>query len=137
PPRQVTSIVVLGIFVVGVAAGLFRNDGLLPRAVAAMGGDPSAPGDDRSAVRSVAAQGRVEPVSEKLELAIGVVGTLAAVHVDEGDPIKRGQVLAELVDDDQKARVTEAQAQVKLREAELEKLLHGARPEERQQAAAQ
>ena len=56
-------------------------------------------------------------------------GHATLISVDEGDAIKRGQVLAELVDDDQKARITEAQAQVKLREAELEKLLHGARPE--------
>jgi HlyD family secretion protein len=138
PSRQV-KLTVLGMLMVGVATGLFFDESLLSRTVAATGVEPSSAGDDHSQypVRSVAAQGRVEPVSEKLELAIGVVGTLAAVYVDEGDPIKRGQVLAALVDDDQKARVTEAQGQVKLREAELEKLLHGARPEERQQAAAQ
>src|SRR5438045_1912577 len=44
----------------------------------------------------VAAQARVEPVSEVLELAIGTVGTLAKVYVDEGDAIKQGQLLAEL-----------------------------------------
>jgi HlyD family secretion protein len=85
----------------------------------------------------VAARGRIEPVSEELDLAIGLVGTLAAVYVDEGDAIKHGQLLAELVNGDQRARVTEAEAQVSLRKAELEKLLHGARSEERRQAAAQ
>jgi HlyD family secretion protein len=84
----------------------------------------------------VAARGRVEPISEPLELAIGVVGTLAHVDVDQGDKVRKGQLLAELVNDDQKARVDEAAATVKMREAELTKLLNGARPEERQQAAA-
>jgi len=85
----------------------------------------------------IAARGRVEPISEELDLAIGLVGTLGAVYVDEGDTVKQGQLLAELVNGDQQARVTEAKAQVSLRNAELEKLMHGARPEERRQAAAQ
>jgi HlyD family secretion protein len=90
-----------------------------------------------SASFQLAARGRIEPVSEELELAIGLVGSLAAVYVDEGDPVKQGQLLAELVNRDQWARVTQAEAQQRLRQAELEKLLHGARPEERRQAVAQ
>lgn len=85
----------------------------------------------------VAARGRVEAVSEELELAIGVLGTLAKVYVDEGDTVRQGQLLAELVNGDQRARVAEAEARVSLRTAELKKLLEGARLEERQQAAAQ
>src|SRR5438874_1460523 len=85
----------------------------------------------------VAARGRVESLSEELDLAIGLIGTLAAVYVEEGDAINQGQLLAELVNGDQSARVAEAKAQVSLRTAELDKLLHGARPEERRQAAAQ
>lgn len=84
----------------------------------------------------IAARGRVEPISEQLELAIGVVGTLAHVYVDQGDTVKKNQLLADLIDDDQKARVDQASATVALREAELTKLLNGARPEERQQTAA-
>ena len=85
----------------------------------------------------VAAQGRVEPVSGRLDLAIGMVGTLAAVYVDEGDAIAKGQLLAQLVNDDERARVAEAESTLSLRKAELEKLLNGARPEERRRAAAQ
>jgi HlyD family secretion protein len=85
----------------------------------------------------IAAQGRIEPLSEPVELAIGSVGTLAVVYVDEGDTVEKGQILAELVNGDQQARVIQAEAQVALRKAELDKLLHGARPEERRQAAAQ
>jgi HlyD family secretion protein len=85
----------------------------------------------------VAAQGRVEPVTGQLDLAIGMVGTLSTVTVDQGDKITKGQLLAELVSDDQRARIAEAEAQVKLHTAELDKLLHGARAEERRQAEAQ
>jgi HlyD family secretion protein len=85
----------------------------------------------------IAAQGRIEPVSEAVELAIGSVGTLAVVYVDEGDTVKKGQILAELINGDQQARITQAEAQLALRKAELDKLLHGARPEERRQATAQ
>ena len=86
---------------------------------------------------SVAARGRVEPISEQLELSIGVLGTLSQINVTEGDQIIKGQLLAELDNSDQKARVGEAQATLQLREAQLEKLLNGARPEERRIAAAQ
>jgi HlyD family secretion protein len=85
----------------------------------------------------IAARGRIETLSEELDLAIGLVGTLGAVYVDEGDAVKQGQLLAELVNGDQQARVSQAEAQVSLRKAELEKLLHGARPEERRQSVAQ
>lgn len=85
----------------------------------------------------LAAEGRVEPISEELELAIGMVGPLAAVYVAEGDKVQKGELLAELVNDDQKARIAEAEAQVALREAEVTKLLNGARPDERREVAAQ
>src|SRR5437870_5414281 len=90
-----------------------------------------------AAARKVAAAGRVEPGSEEIELAVGLIGTLKTIYVDEGDRVHLGQLLAELDNDDQHARVEEAEATVRLREAELEKLLHGARPEERRAVAAQ
>jgi HlyD family secretion protein len=85
----------------------------------------------------IAAAGRVEPCSEEIELAVGVMGTLKAVYVAEGDKIEVGQLLAELDNADQQARVAEAEATVRQREAELEKLRVGARHEERRAVAAQ
>jgi HlyD family secretion protein len=87
--------------------------------------------------RRVAAPGRVEPYSEAIELAVGLVGALKAVYVEEGDKIRVGQLLAELENADQEARVAEAEATVRLREVELAKLMAGARPEERRAVAAQ
>jgi HlyD family secretion protein len=85
----------------------------------------------------IAAPGRVEPGSGVIELAVGLIGALKAVYVGEGDVISRGQLLAELDNADQQARVDEAAASLRLREAELDKLMHGARPEERRETAAQ
>jgi HlyD family secretion protein len=96
--------------------------------------------EDRDAAPAsfrVAAQGRVEPVSETLDLAIGQVGPLAGVYVAEGEEIRKGQLLAEAVNGDQKARLAAVEAQAALRRAELVRLLNGARPEERRQTAAQ
>src|SRR5437763_1373914 len=50
-----------------------------------------APGD--VAAFRVAAQGRIEPITEAVDLAIGLVGTLAAVYVNEGDVVTEGQLL--------------------------------------------
>lgn len=96
----------------------------------------SSPTPPPAAPVDVVARGRVEPAHEPLQLAIGVVGPLAGVYVDEGDTIKKGELLAKLVNDDQEARVAAATATVQLRKAQLEKLMNGARPEERQQSAA-
>ena len=94
--------------------------------------DPAA-GDPRI----LAAPGSVEPRSEAIELAVGLIGALKGVYVEEGDSVRRGQLLAELDNADQRARVAEAEASVRLRTAERDRLAHGARPEERQEIRAQ
>jgi len=88
------------------------------------------------AQRAVAAPGRVEPSSEPIELALGLIGQLKAVFVAEGDAVHVGQMLAELDNGDQQARADAAAATVALRHAELDKLMNGARPEQRREAAA-
>ena len=45
----------------------------------------------------VAGPGRVEPYSEDIKLGAEISGKLKQVFVEEGDHIRRGQVLAELV----------------------------------------
>jgi HlyD family secretion protein len=85
----------------------------------------------------IAAPGRVEPRSRERELAVGVIGALKGVYVEEGDTVRRGQLLAEVDNDDLKAHIAAAEAALRRREAERDRLLHGARPEERRAAAAQ
>jgi ABC exporter DevB family membrane fusion protein len=85
----------------------------------------------------IAAAGRVEPVSEEVTIASQLPGRLAAVPVEEGDRVRRGQVLAVLVNEDYRARVEFAEAQLRLKEAELRRVVNGARQQERLEAAAQ
>jgi len=101
--------------------------------------DPSIPARDlpTPAPRTViAAQGRVEPISEEIRIAAAMTGRLAEVLLDEGAPVRRGQVVASLENADHLARVQAAEAGVAIAQAALERVINGARPSERAQAAA-
>ena len=67
----------------------------------------------------IAGPGRVEPSSEDIKLGSELSGKLKAVYVEEGDGIRRGQVLAELENDDYRAQVASAEADVIAMEATL------------------
>src|SRR5262249_39092993 len=54
--------------------------------------------------------------------------------VREGDRVLRGQVLAVLEKSDLRARLASAEARIKEREAELRRIVNGARDEERREA---
>jgi HlyD family secretion protein len=83
------------------------------------------------------ARGRVEgATSQEIKLASRVVGRLKQVTVEDGDPVRQGQVVAILENDDLRAQVEQERANVARAEAALEKLLNGARPEERDAARA-
>ncbi|MFB3813169.1 MAG: HlyD family secretion protein [Terriglobales bacterium] len=82
----------------------------------------------------VAGPGRVEPASEDIKLGAELSGKLKTVNVEEGDPVRRGQVLAELQNDDYKAQVASAEAEVSAKEAALRKVINGARSQERAEA---
>jgi multidrug resistance efflux pump len=84
----------------------------------------------------VAAPGRVEPVSEEMRLGFDIAGKITEVMVEEGDAVRRDQVLARLWDLDLKAAVAAAEAALAAREAELEKIVAGARSMERKEAQA-
>lgn len=84
----------------------------------------------------VAGPGRVEPLSEAIKVGSEVSGKLKSVLVQEGDHVKRGQVIAELENDDYRAQVASAEAELGKKEAELRKIVNGARTEERREAHA-
>jgi multidrug efflux pump subunit AcrA (membrane-fusion protein) len=63
----------------------------------------------------VAGAGRVEPSSEDIKLGAELSGKLKSVFVEEGETVKRGQILAELVNSDYQAQVESALAQRSLR----------------------
>ena len=82
----------------------------------------------------VAGPGRVEPVSEDIKIGSELSGKLRSVNVEEGDHVRKGQVLAVLENDDYRAEVLAAEAAVRAKQATLEKVLNGARHQERAEA---
>jgi HlyD family secretion protein len=84
----------------------------------------------------IAAPGRVEAVSEEIRVSSELSGRLKRVYVEEGDRVQRGQVLAEIENDDYRARVAAAEAELAQREAELRRTVNGARTQERREAEA-
>src|SRR5262245_25083939 len=84
--------------------------------------------------RVIAAAGRVEPVSEEIKIASELAGRLSEVRIEDGDRIRRGQVIAVLENADYRARLALAEAQLHAREADLLRVVNGAREQERREA---
>src|SRR5215470_9624536 len=84
----------------------------------------------------IAAPGRVEAVSEEVRVSSELSGRLKNVSVEEGDRVRKGQVLAQIENDDYAARVAAAEAALAQREAELERTINGARSQERRASQA-
>lgn len=84
----------------------------------------------------VAGPGRVEPDSEEVKVGSEMAGKLRDVLVEEGAVVKKGQVLAVLVNDDVRAAVENSVAVVHQKEAAYRKVMNGSRSEERRQAEA-
>jgi len=100
---------------------------------------PTKPAVSRAAGRDprlIAAPGRVEPISEEIKIASQIVGRLRSVPVEEGDRVRRGQVVAEIVNDDYRARRDSAAAELAMKEAELRRVVNGSREQERHEALA-
>lgn len=86
--------------------------------------------------KAVVAAGRVEPVSEEIRIGSELNGKLRQVPVEEGERIRRGQVIAVLENGDYFARVSRAEAVVSQREAAERRLVNGSRGEERRESEA-
>ena len=106
-------------------------------ALAACSG-PTAPPPAPAAVTAseIAAGGLIEPIGEERVLIPETGGRLARVLIDEGDTVKAGELLAEIDNAAQLARVMQARAELARAEATLARLVAGPRSEERAEAAA-
>jgi ABC exporter DevB family membrane fusion protein len=117
-----------------VAAIAVINFGVLQRNGGGSGTVVAAAPPDASI--AAAGPGLVEPLSEEVRVSAQVGGRLDRVLVDEGERVKAGQVLAIIDNNDYRARVESARAELGRREAERRKVVNGARAQERQEAAA-
>jgi len=84
----------------------------------------------------ISAPGRVEAASEEIRVSSELSGRLRSVPVEEGDRVQKGQVLAQIENDDYIARVAAAEATLAQRQAELLRTINGARSQERLAAEA-
>ncbi len=97
-------------------------------------------------VKSISAAGAPEGVvlnatgyivaAHKIQVASKVVGKVKWIGVDKGDRVREGQILVRLEDDEYQAQLQQARGQVASLQARLDEALHGSRPEEVAQAAA-
>jgi HlyD family secretion protein len=125
------STLLLLMLLVATAATLTRvvlSGGKLQPAVAAAKSSPN--------VGMVVAGGRVEPISEELDISAEMGGKLRDVFVKEGDRVRAGQVIAEIENDEYRARVTAAEAELQEKAASHRRIVNGARPQERLEAEA-
>ena len=99
------------------------------------GGNPAQP-LARRAPLVISGAGRVEPASEEVRIGAPAPGRLLAVTVQEGQYVKQGQVIATLDNSDLSARIAQAEANVQLHQADLDRLEGGASVSERNSAAA-
>ncbi len=97
---------------------------------------PAAPATTESKSTLVIAAGRVEPASEEIKIGSEMDGKLQSVPVEEGDKVRKGQVIATLMNGDFQARVALANAEIREREAELERIINGNRSQEKREADA-
>jgi len=84
----------------------------------------------------ICAAGKVEPVSEEIKIASQLSGVLREVPVEEGQHLQKGQPIAILDNADYAARVAAARATVAVRQSELDRVVNGAREQERHEASA-
>jgi HlyD family secretion protein len=84
----------------------------------------------------IAAPGRVEAVSEEIRVSSELSGRLHSVPVEEGDRVRKGQVIAQIENADYIARAANAEATLAQRKAELDRTINGARSQERRAAEA-
>ena len=114
--------------IIGVAAAFF----LFSRGGGPQAGSVALAETERPSL--IAAPGRVEPVSEEIRVSSEIGGKLRRVPVEEGDSVRKGQVIAVLENDDYRAQVAAAEARVAERRAALRRTINGARDQERREA---
>ena len=117
----------LGAGLLAVVVLQARAAGIPSRRPAAATGAASGPSGDSA--HHVAAEGRlVAYPGAEVVVGTDLAGTVVILKVQEKEPVRRGQLLAELRSDDYRAslaearaRVTEADAEIRLAQSELER----------------
>lgn len=126
--RSIAGLAALGFLVIGT--GLESTRWTAESALASPAHDPT-PGR-----HLVAAPGLVEPIGEEREIGSQVIGIIREMRVEENDKVVAGQIIAVIDNNEQVARLASARAELAQRKAELDRVINGARAEERREARA-
>ncbi len=116
-----------------LAAGCSRTPAPAPEVIRPVKTLVITAGED---TRSRSFPGRVE-AANKVELAFQVPGILVSLPVREGQRVTKGQVVAQLRQDEFQARLKNLQSQLDRARVDLQALRAGVRPEERLRLEAQ
>lgn len=111
-PRRWTAVV--AVVVLSAFAGIFLMRSGTPAITPAFWSTPA--GEVREKSWQAVAPGRVEPCSGQIKVAAGVTGIVDNVLVKVNDKVFAGEALIHLADDELKARLAAAEAQVSMRE---------------------
>ncbi|MDX2033095.1 MAG: HlyD family efflux transporter periplasmic adaptor subunit [Blastocatellia bacterium] len=107
------------------------------------GGAPSNEQDRKTTMTASAGEfvlacpGRMEGLSEAIDIGAGIEGVLAEVRVQEGQTVAAGDVVALIACDDLKAELQSADRIAEAMRQARQRLLRGSREEERRIAAAE
>jgi len=91
---------------------------------------------ERSEPESICASGRIEGATPEIELRPRLAGRIVDLLVQEGQTVRKGEVLLRLDDQQYRHEVALARAELKLAESQLERRVNGARSQERAEAVA-
>ncbi len=127
--KSVISVLVIGT-VLAISAQLYSLTRRGGRGVALAAVSPAVP------AVMVAGSGSVEPDSQSIKLSADLSGKLRSVNVEEGQAIHKGQVLAQLENEDYAAHLASSAAELRKKEAIMRKVVNGAQSRERSQALA-
>jgi multidrug resistance efflux pump len=122
--------------IVAMALGVFAAVGGRMALQSAAEPQP-APATALAASDFVSANGTVEGARPEVALRPEVAGILTAVKVRENDPVEKGQIVAELSNEAQKAQVALARAELLVAREQLKKLEAGERMQVRRRAEAE
>ena len=85
----------------------------------------------RSEPNTIFASGRIEGTTAEIELRPRISGRIVQLPVVEGQLVRKGDVLLQLDDQEHRQQLALAAAELALAEAQLERLINGARSHER------
>lgn len=129
----------LGVVLLGLLIAVVVIYSMLSRTGASAHSDvaqpvPAAKEAQRSPAIALASPGRIEARSDVVNVGAAIDGVVRTIHVQEGQTVKRGDVLADLACDDLQSALQVAMSnRDSSREARV-RLERGSRPEERQAA---